>query len=67
MIAAGGGKPLLLVHGLGSTRNAWSTIVLELAQQREVILLDLPGHGDSPAENDSGTFNGLARSLEESG
>jgi pimeloyl-ACP methyl ester carboxylesterase len=61
----GTGKPLLLVHGLGSSRNAWSTIVSALSQQREVILLDLPGHGESPAEGDSGTFNGLARSFDE--
>ncbi len=26
--------------------------------------MDLPGHGDSSAEQDSGTFNGLARSFE---
>lgn len=61
----GCGKPLLLVHGLGSTRNAWSTIIEPLAKHRDVIALDLPGHGDSPAENDSGTFDGLARSLED--
>lgn len=61
----GSGKPLLLVHGLGSSRNAWSPIMPALEQQREVIALDLPGHGDSPAEPDSGRFFGLARSLED--
>jgi pimeloyl-ACP methyl ester carboxylesterase len=35
-----------------------------LARHREVIALDLPGHGASPAEHDSGTFAGIARSLE---
>jgi pimeloyl-ACP methyl ester carboxylesterase len=62
---AGQGKPLLLVHGLGSTRRAWSMIRLGLAARREVIALDLPGHGESAAEADSGTFAGLARSLAE--
>jgi pimeloyl-ACP methyl ester carboxylesterase len=61
----GSGKPLLLVHGLGSTRAAWTPILPTLLQRREVILLDLPGHGASPAESDSGTFQGLARSLEQ--
>jgi len=61
----GRGKPLLLVHGLGSSRNAWSLIGLALAEQREVIMVDLPGHGESPAEPDSGTFAGVARSLDE--
>ena len=36
-----------------------------LARHREVIAIDLPGHGESPAENDSSTFAGLATSLEE--
>jgi pimeloyl-ACP methyl ester carboxylesterase len=35
-----------------------------LARSREVITFDLPGHGRTPAEADSGTFAGLARSLE---
>lgn len=61
----GSGKPLLLVHGLGGTRRSWDTILPALAQAREVIALDLPGHGQTPAEADSGTFDGLARSLEE--
>jgi pimeloyl-ACP methyl ester carboxylesterase len=61
----GAGKPLLLVHGLGSTRAAWSLVAPALAARRELILIDLPGHGASPAEEDSGTFAGLARSLDE--
>ncbi|MGX7896267.1 alpha/beta fold hydrolase [Tsuneonella sp. HG222] len=61
----GRGKPLLLVHGLGGNLHSWSTIAPELARHREVIAIDLPGHGRSPAEPDSGTFAGLARSLDE--
>jgi len=62
---AGRGKPLLLIHGLGGSHRSWDTIWAALAQTREVIALDLPGHGQSLAEADSGTFNGLARSVEE--
>ena len=61
----GCGKPLLLVHGLGGTRRSWDTISPALAQSREVVALDLPGHGETPADHDSGTFDGLARSLDE--
>ena len=61
----GAGKPLLLVHGLGSTAATWSLIAPALAARRELILIDLPGHGRSPAEADSGTFEGLVRSLDE--
>ena len=64
-VRRGSGKPLVLVHGLGSSRHAWSLVTLALSRDREVILPDLPGHGDSPAEPDSGTFTGLSRSLDE--
>ncbi|RDC58940.1 Haloacetate dehalogenase [Alteripontixanthobacter maritimus] len=62
---SGRGKPLLLVHGLGGSNRSWDTISPTLAQDREVIALDLPGHGQTPAEADSGTFDGLARSLDD--
>ena len=61
---SGRGKPLLLVHGLGGSIRSWDTIVDTLAQSKEVILIDLRGHGQTPAEADSGTFDGLARSLD---
>lgn len=61
----GRGAPLLLVHGLGGTCRSWDTISPILAEAREVIALDLPGHGQTPAEADSGTFDGLARSLDD--
>lgn len=61
----GHGKPLLLVHGLGGTCRSWDPISAALAQTREVITLDLPGHGQSRDEVDSGTFDGLARSLDD--
>ena len=60
----GRGKPLLLVHGLGATCGSWDTISPALSQVREVIAIDLPGHGQTPDEADSGTFDGLARSLD---
>ena len=62
---SGRGKPLLLVHGLGATSGSWDTIAPALSQDREVIAIDLPGHGQTPEEADSGTFDGLARSLDE--
>jgi pimeloyl-ACP methyl ester carboxylesterase len=44
----GSGDPLVLVHGVTHRRQAWYPVVDELAEQREVILVDLPGHGQSP-------------------
>lgn len=63
-IAQGSGKPLLLIHGLGSSWRAWRPILDDLAAERSVIAIDLPGHGATPAEPDSGTFEGLVGSVE---
>ncbi|MEV0095487.1 alpha/beta fold hydrolase [Streptomyces sp. NPDC050738] len=45
----GGGEPLLLLHGIGHHRQAWDPVVGILAAEREVIAVDLPGFGASPA------------------
>src|SRR5579875_1919720 len=44
----GSGEPLVLVHGVTHRRQAWYPVLDELAAEREVILVDLPGHGQSP-------------------
>jgi len=44
----GSGDPLVLVHGVTHRRQAWYPVLEQLAEQREVILVDLPGHGQSP-------------------
>ena len=63
-IRRGVGPKLLLVHGLGGSWQSWSTILDALSADRTVIAIDLPGHGDTPAEPDSGTFDGLVGSVE---
>jgi pimeloyl-ACP methyl ester carboxylesterase len=45
---AGTGAPLVLIHGLGHRRQAWDPVLGLLTPHREVITLDLPGHGESP-------------------
>lgn len=45
--------------------HAWEPILQPLAEARRVIVPDLAGHGRSPAEGDSGTFEGLVRSMSE--
>lgn len=64
VIRRGTGKPLLLLHGLGGSWRSWDTVLNSLAAQRAIIAIDLPGHGETPAEADSGTFAGLTRSVE---
>ncbi|MFO0600779.1 MAG: alpha/beta hydrolase [Myxococcaceae bacterium] len=46
----GSGPPLLLVHGLGSSANAFFRTLQPLAKKfSEVIAIDLPGNGFSPS------------------
>ncbi|GHB27360.1 hydrolase [Streptomyces viridiviolaceus] len=45
----GTGEPLLLLHGIGHHRQAWDPVVDILATERDVIAVDLPGCGRSPA------------------
>ncbi|MFF9864469.1 alpha/beta fold hydrolase [Streptomyces sp. NPDC013953] len=46
---AGSGEPLLLLHGIGHHWQAWRPVMDILAAEREVIAVDLPGFGASPA------------------
>jgi pimeloyl-ACP methyl ester carboxylesterase len=45
---AGHGEPLLLLHGIGSTRDDFSALFPRLAEHYDVLSVDLPGHGGSP-------------------
>ncbi|MFI8436892.1 alpha/beta fold hydrolase [Streptomyces sp. NPDC079020] len=46
---SGSGEPLLLLHGIGHHRQAWDPVLRILAAERDVIAVDLPGFGASPA------------------
>jgi pimeloyl-ACP methyl ester carboxylesterase len=45
---SGSGAPLVLVHGLGARRASWDPVLPGLAAAREVVTVDLPGHGTTP-------------------
>jgi pimeloyl-ACP methyl ester carboxylesterase len=51
---AGSGAPLVLIHGLGADRHVWSPVLDVVAAQRDVIAIDIPGFGESPALNGDG-------------
>jgi pimeloyl-ACP methyl ester carboxylesterase len=50
----GSGPPLVLLHGVGHRRQAWQAVSGLLAPHRELFLVDLPGHGESPPLAGSG-------------
>ncbi|WP_030147440.1 MULTISPECIES: alpha/beta fold hydrolase [unclassified Streptomyces] len=45
----GTGEPLVLLHGIGHHRQVWDPVLPALAAERDVIAVDLPGCGESPA------------------
>lgn len=47
-VRRGSGKPLLMVHGLGSSWHNWDLVLPALSAQRDVIAVELPGFGNSP-------------------
>ena len=46
-VEAGDGSPVVLVHGLTSSKVAWRDNIAALAARHRVYAIDLPGHGDS--------------------
>ncbi|MDI3388049.1 alpha/beta fold hydrolase [Streptomyces sp. B-S-A8] len=54
---AGAGEPLLLLHGIGHHLQAWDPVFEILAAERDVIAVDLPGFGASPALPDGAAYD----------
>jgi pimeloyl-ACP methyl ester carboxylesterase len=65
----GGGKPtLVLIHGLGQDRDVWDRLVSRLQGRYRLLLVDLPGHGQSasiPSVSVSAVADVLDRTLKE--
>jgi pimeloyl-ACP methyl ester carboxylesterase len=60
---SGTGMTLVLIHGIGSRRGVWKPVVPALARERDVLCVDLPGFGDSPALEEAPTVEALARAV----
>lgn len=44
----GQGRPLVLLHGIGMSHQAWAPILARLAQERRVLAFDIAGFGRTP-------------------
>ncbi len=64
-IRTGSGAPLVLVHGLGGRAQSWQPVLADLAAAHEVVLVDLPGHGDAPPLPGQLTFDRLVQDLQD--
>ncbi|MEV0374627.1 alpha/beta fold hydrolase [Streptomyces sp. NPDC050636] len=53
----GSGEPIVLLHGIGHHLQAWRPVCDILAASHEVIAVDLPGFGASPALPDGSSYD----------
>jgi pimeloyl-ACP methyl ester carboxylesterase len=61
---AGSGPPLLLLHGIGTTRSDFARVMPLLTTDYDVIAVDLPGQGEAPALACRPTVSALADAIE---
>ena len=56
----GAGRSLIMVHGLvGANLRTWDPLLPALQESRELILIDLPGHGLSALLTEQQTFEAM--------
>ena len=61
---AGSGEPLLLLHGMGSSRRDFAAVVPLLTARFDVLAVDLPGVGRSPALRQRPTVAAITDAVE---
>ena len=57
------GSPVLFLHGLGSASSDWSLQVPAFEIRHPVVLVDLPGHGQSMPTNQSLSIDRMAADI----
>lgn len=63
---SGSGEPLLLLHGMGSSRRDFTAVLPELSAHFDLLNLDLPGVGESPHLEQRPTVSALTDAVERS-
>ena len=60
-----GETPVVLLHGFASDLHSWRLIHGPLSRHRDVVAIELPGHGGSSDWQNSGDVQALAEHLEQ--
>ena len=61
----GSGPTLVLLHGANDQAGAWARVAARLAQSRRLVVLDLPGHGESGPKDGPLSAGDLLRGVEQ--
>ncbi|MBZ9728207.1 alpha/beta fold hydrolase [Salegentibacter sp. JZCK2] len=59
----GTGNPLVLLHGFLESKEIWKDFAEELSINRQVICIDLPGHGESGNISEIHTMTDMAEAV----
>lgn len=54
----GSGHPVVFIHGFGADISAWRQLGMQIKLEAPLLVIDLPGHGESPDATGQG-FKGL--------
>ena len=60
----GQGVPIIFIHGVGSRKYAWNSVIDELKNGYKCITYDLRGHGESVFDESNFTLEDLVEDLE---
>ncbi|TCK28307.1 pyruvate dehydrogenase E2 component (dihydrolipoamide acetyltransferase) [Ancylobacter aquaticus] len=57
------GTPFVFLHGFGADGFSWQPLLATLGADHAAVLVDLPGHGRSPADAGARSFEDLASTI----
>lgn len=58
--SCGLGKPLVLLHGFLESSTIWDDFVQDFSKRRQIITIDLPGHGNSQSISETHSMELMA-------
>jgi pimeloyl-ACP methyl ester carboxylesterase len=64
VVRSGRGEPLVLLHGMGSSRRDFTAVVPALSERFDVLAVDLPGSGESPHLEERPTVAAITDAVE---
>ena len=63
--SGGAGEPLVLVHGIGASKDHWPRLAARFGGRFRIVIPDLPGYGESTHDGVDTSLGGLAEAVHE--
>lgn len=62
--AEGQGNPIVLLHGFLESGSIWNSFIAEFGKRRQIINIDLPGHGQSGVVSEEHSMELMAEAVD---